>query len=187
MTRGIVPAVALAALTALAVSSALDTHDFVPEAAAQLSKTCRNGPLSRPRPGCAPALRPSTGNPYEDCVARINQLRWGCQCLPPLVRWKGGEQCANKEAKHDSTHGPHAGFNAGICKPHGLAQNECPGWPSRAGVLDGCLQAMWNEGPGKRFSKHGHYVNMSNPDYERVACGFAKTPDGKIWSVQNFR
>jgi uncharacterized protein YkwD len=46
---------------------------------------------------------------------------------------------------------------------------------------------MWNEGPGKRFSKHGHYTNMSNPNYEGVACGFAKTPDGQIWSVQNFR
>lgn len=187
MTRGTVSAVALALLAGVAVSSAQDTQAFVPEAAPASSKSCRNGPLSRPRPGCAPALRPSTGSPYEDCVARINQLRWDCQCLPPLARWKGGEPCANKEAKHDSKHGPHRGFNEGICKPHGFAQNECPGWPSRAGIIDGCLQAMWDEGPGKRFSKHGHYLNMSNPNYERVACGFAKTTSGEVWSVQNFR
>jgi len=187
MTRGTVSALVLALLGGLAASPAPDTHAFRPEAAAQSSKTCRKGPLSRPRPGCAPALRPSTGNLYEDCVARINQLRWDCQCLPPLARWKEGEQCATQEAKHDSKHGPHAGFNGGICKPHGLAQNECPDWPSRAEVIEGCFQAMWDEGPGKRFSKHGHYVNMSNPDYERVACGFAKAANGKIWSVQNFR
>ena len=47
------------------------------------------------------------------------------------------------------------------------------------GIIDGCLQAMWDEGPGKRFSKHGHYINMSNPSYERVACGFAKS--GTAW------
>lgn len=46
---------------------------------------------------------------------------------------------------------------------------------------------MWDEGPGKRFSKHGHYVNMSKASYERVACGFARSADGEIWSVQNFR
>ena len=187
MTRGILAAVGLAVLCAVSVSSAIATGDLVREAAAQARKACPNGPLSRPRTGCAPSLRASTGNLYEDCVARINQLRWDCQCLPPLRRWKGGEPCANEQAKHDSKRGIHAGFNAGICKPHGLAQNECPGWPSKAGVLGGCLQAMWDEGPGRRFSKHGHYVNMSNPGYKQVACGFAKTADGKIWSVQNFR
>jgi hypothetical protein len=46
---------------------------------------------------------------------------------------------------------------------------------------------MWDEGPGKRFSKHGHYTNMSGARYGQVACGFAKAPDGKVWSVQNFR
>lgn len=46
---------------------------------------------------------------------------------------------------------------------------------------------MWDEGPGKRFAKHGHYINMSNPEHDRVACGFAKSPGGEVWSVQNFR
>jgi len=175
-----------AALTVWLVSTA-PTHAFVPEAPLKSGKTCRNGPLDRPRPGCAPAPPPSTGNPYEDCVARINQLRWKCQCLPPLERWDGGEKCANKHARYDSKRGIHAGFNDEICKPQGLAQNECPAWPSTGRVVRGCLQSMWDEGPGRRFAKHGHYLNMSNPDYERVACGFAKTADNRVWSVQNFR
>ncbi|MDH3726937.1 MAG: CAP domain-containing protein [Myxococcales bacterium] len=160
---------------------------FAPDNQLKSSNACKKGPLRNPRPNCAPPPLPSTGDPYRDCVARINQLRWKCQCLPALARWKGGEKCANKHAKYDGKRGNHAGFNDGICKPKGSAQNECPGWPSTAGVIDGCLQAMWDEGPGKRFSKHGHYINMSNTKYDRVACGFAKTPDGTVWSVQNFR
>lgn len=159
------------------------THDD----ALKSSVSCSKGPLRAPRPDCSPKPPPSTGNPHKDCVARINQLRWKCQCLPPLERWKGGEGCANKHAKYDSKHGIHAGFNGDVCKPEGLAQNECPGWPSTGGVIDGCLQAMWDEGPGKRFSKHGHYINMSNSSYEQVACGFAKASDGNVWSAQNFR
>lgn len=160
---------------------------FIPGAHAGATELCKDGPLSKPRPNCRPPAPPSTGNPHRDCVARINQLRWKCQCLPPLARWKGGESCATKHAKHDSRKGIHAGFNDRVCKPAGLAQNECPAWPSKRGVVDGCLQAMWDEGPGRRFSKHGHYLNMSSRRYEAVACGFHETADGRVWSVQNFR
>lgn len=166
---------------------AIDANEIALDSNLAASRSCKDGPLDRPRPGCAPAPLPSTGNPYEDCVARINQLRRKCQCLPPLTRWKGGESCANRHAKYDAGHGIHAGFNAKVCKPHGRAQNECPAWPSSQQVVYGCLQRMWDEGPGRRFSKHGHYVNMSSREYESVACGFAKDSNGHVWSVQNFR
>ncbi len=160
---------------------------FGAEAPLKSDNPCKKGPLRNPRPGCAPPRPRSTGDPHQDGVARINQLRRKCQCLPPLARWKGGEKCANKQAKYDSKRGMHAGFNDNVCKPKGAAQNECPGWPSTRAVIEGCLQAMWDEGPGRRFSKHGHYINMSNPEYERVACGFARAADGSVWSVQNFQ
>ena len=187
MKRGTAVAAAFVALAGLGVLLPLHSDAFAPDAELKSDKACDSGPLSSPRANCAPPPLASTGNLNDDCVARINQLRWECQCLPPLSRWKGGEPCARKHAKYDSKRGIHGGFRDGICKPKGLAQNECPGWPSGRGIIEGCLQAMWDEGPGKRFSKHGHYVNMSNPSYERVACGFAKSADGDIWSVQNFR
>ena len=187
MKRTMAMAATVAMLAGLAALLPRHTQAFNSESALGSNKTCRNGPWSRPRSGCSPPPPPSTGDPYEDCVARINQLRWKCQCLPPLARWKGGEKCARSHAKYDSKRGIHAGFNDRICRPQGLAQNECPDWPSTSRVVSGCLQAMWDEGPGKRFSKHGHYTNMSSTDYEQVACGFAKTPDGDVWSVQNFR
>jgi hypothetical protein len=54
-------------------------------------------------------------------------------------------------------------------------------------MLDGCLALMWAEGPGEPFSEHGHYINMSNPAYTQVACGFYQTGQGNYWAVQNFK
>jgi hypothetical protein len=46
---------------------------------------------------------------------------------------------------------------------------------------------MWDEGPGEPYSAHGHYINMTNPSYTMVACGFYETAGGSVWSVQNFQ
>jgi hypothetical protein len=143
---------------------------------------------------CKPTS-PSTGDPYADCVARVNQFR-ACVCLPPLQRWSAGEACANQEAQYDSEqNSAHAGFSAKICTS-GNAQDECPGWGgSYASVIDGCLQGMFAEGPppegacsGSCYQSHGHYINMTGTNYKSgVACGFYTTSAGKIWAVQNFR
>jgi len=148
---------------------------------------CANGPLDAPIANCQPEPIASTGDPYADCVTRINQLRWECQCLPALQRWTEAESCADQDAEYDSTRPPHAGFSAGICSPRGWAQNECPGWRSTEQVISSCLQMMWDEGPGEPYSAHGHYINMTNGSYSMVACGFFETADGNVWSVQNFQ
>jgi hypothetical protein len=149
--------------------------------------TCDSGPLSEPLPGCEPTPVPDTGDYYADCVARINQLRWECQCLPPLDRWSEGEACADQQAQYDYEHDEaHAGFSARICENGGSAQNECPGYGARFGIIDYCLQQMWDEGPGEPYSAHGHYINMTNSAYTKVACGRYTTPDGEVWAVQNF-
>jgi hypothetical protein len=128
------------------------------------------------------------GNPYDDpagyCVEVINMYRATLN-LAPLQRWIEAETCSNSEAESDSmTMIPHGAF--GQCGES--AQNECPGWPGPPeAMLDGCLALMWAEGPGEPFSEHGHYINMSNPAYTRVACGFHQTGQGSYWSVQNFQ
>jgi hypothetical protein len=126
-------------------------------------------------------------------VNRINQFRAECACLAPLERWTQGEACANEMAEYDADRDTaHAGFRANLCEG-GSAQNECPGWDSEDEVIDRCLQSMWDEGPppgpncdDECFEMHGHFINMSNTDYSRVACGFYTTPGGEVWALQNF-
>jgi hypothetical protein len=143
---------------------------------------CETGPLPAPIPGCAPAPMPGSGDIHQDCVDRINQLRWECQCLPPLQRWSDAETCSDAQSSDDQNGGgPHANF--GQCGEN--AQNTCPDWPSEQIIIAGCLQSMWDEGPGEPFSEHGHYINMSNPAYTKVACGFSSS-GGEVWSNQNF-
>ena len=169
-------------------SGSTDSGDFSGDSNADSNgkADCADGPLSEPIAGCAPGPLPNSGNFKADCAARINQFRWDCQCLLPLDRWTDGETCADEHAEYDSTNGAHAGFRDDICEPRGWAQNECPRWGSEADIVDGCLQMMWDEGPGDDFNKHGHYINMSSINYTKVACGVYITGSGEVWSVQNF-
>ncbi|WP_437607272.1 CAP domain-containing protein [Sorangium sp. So ce834] len=118
------------------------------------------------------------------CVDTINQHR-ATLGLPPLARWTEAESCSDEESESDGNTGQaHGAF--GACDER--AQNECPGWngPPESMIVP-CLQVMWDEGPGEDFNKHGHYINMSNTAYTKVACGFHTFPDGSVWAVQNFR
>ena len=143
---------------------------------------CEGGPLPAPIPGCTPTVPATTGDIHQDCVDRINQFRWECQCLPPLARWNDAESCTDDQSGLDQNGGgPHGNF--GMCGEN--AQNTCPNWGSEQQIISGCLQSMWDEGPGEPFSAHGHYINMSSMNYTRVACGFSSS-GGQVWSNQNF-
>lgn len=120
----------------------------------------------------------------QHCVDVINMYRASIG-VAPVSRWVDAEVCSNGEAESDSMTGQaHGAF--GSCGE--FAQNECPGWPGPTeSLIDGCLELMWAEGPGEPYSEHGHYINMSNPDYTVVACGFHETENGSWWAVQNFK
>jgi hypothetical protein len=76
---------------------------------------------------------------------------------------------------------PHGSF--GKCGE--LAQNECPGWKgSPDSIVDSCLKAMFDEGPGNG-PQHGHYNNIMG-GYAGVTCSFFTAADGSVWMVQNF-
>ncbi|UQA63349.1 CAP domain-containing protein [Polyangium aurulentum] len=143
---------------------------------------------SGPASSSSSATTGSSGGGADDvaqkCVDLINQHRASIG-LPPYERWMEAEACSDDEAKKDSETGmAHGAF--GQCTE--FAQNECPGWPGAPDdIIAPCLQAMWNEGPGDDFNKHGHYINMSSTSYTKVACGFWTTANGSVWAVQNFR
>jgi hypothetical protein len=122
----------------------------------------------------------------QACVDKINMFR-ATLSLAPLARWTAEEACTDAEAKGDSASGTaHGAF--GACKES--AQDESPGWASIDSIAGGtksCLDQMWAEGPGTDFATHGHYINMSNPKYKMVACGYAITAAGKVWAAQDFK
>jgi len=108
--------------------------------------------------------------------------------LSALTHWDAQASCSDIQAAKDQAGaGPHGSF--GDCGES--AQNTCPGWPASADVesqkesLLGCLQSMWNEGPGEPYIDHGHYINMSNSHYTSVVCGFSYQ-NGRLWVNQNF-
>jgi len=144
---------------------------------------CPNGPLASPIPNCSPSPPPSSGDFHQDCVDRINQFRWECQCLPPLQRWTQAEACSDQQSKDDQQSGQAHG-NFGACGEN--AQNTCPNWGSEQKVVGGCFQMMWDEGPGQSFPEHGHYLNMSSTKFSKVACGRFSSSKG-VWSNQNFK
>ncbi|HZF54896.1 MAG TPA: CAP domain-containing protein [Polyangiaceae bacterium] len=118
------------------------------------------------------------------CVDLINKHRASIM-LPPYQRWEDAEVCSSEQAKSDAESGiPHDAFS----KCGEFAQNECPGWPGKPEeIIGGCLQMMWDEGPGEDFEQHGHYLNMSSDEFTMVACGFFQTDDGQVWAIQNFK
>lgn len=117
------------------------------------------------------------------CTDTINQYRATLK-LAAYTKWTAEESCAGGQAEADSVSGtPHSAFT----KCSESAQDECPGWPGPPEqMIPQCLAAMWAEGPGSDFSKHGHYINMSNASYTSVACGFYVLPNGSVWAAQDF-
>lgn len=118
------------------------------------------------------------------CVDTINAYR-ATLGLPAYARWTDDESCVDGQAAADgAANTAHSAF--GTCNE--FAQNECPGWPGPPSTLmTGCLQMMWNEGPGSDFEAHGHYINMSSTSYSMVACGFHQMADGSWWATQDFK
>ena len=122
------------------------------------------------------------------CIDYANSKR-ASLVIAQLTRWTAADTCSDNQAEDDmKADAAHSHF--GACGER--AQNTCPGWPatadsaSQAAVVHGCLDAMWNEGPGTPYSAHGHYINMSNTSYTELTCGF-HFENGSLWVNMNFK
>jgi len=119
------------------------------------------------------------------CVQIINQDRASLSPQSPALTEASAaeESCVDGQAKADYTaNKPHDAF--GQCQE--FAQDECPGWPGPPSSIDtNCLAQMWAEGP-PAAGQDNHWLNMSNAQYTRVACGFYQTPMGDWWATQDF-
>jgi hypothetical protein len=131
---------------------------------------------------------PDSGDPLAAaralCLQIINQDRASLNPpSPPLTEATDQESCVDQQAQKDfEANTAHSAF--GQCSE--WAQNECPGWggpPTK--VMTDCLKAMWDEGPPPS-GQDNHWLNMSNSQYTKVACGFYQTPSGDWWATQDF-
>jgi hypothetical protein len=173
--------------TPLRTASATPIRTATPTRTPTATRTA--SPTRTPTPTASSARTPtpiSTANndAAQLCVDTINTFRASIG-LPAFARWTANETCVDGQGLADSQSGtPHSAF--GQCSE--WAQNECQGWPGTPmSMIGSCLQAMWNEGPGSNYSTHGHYINMTNRQYTKVACGFAALPNGTVWATQDFQ
>lgn len=118
----------------------------------------------------------------QSFIDRINAFRQ-TKGLPPLQRWVDGEACADNQAKNDAATGVMHG-NFGACGE--LGQMTCPGTDSIDGANSGCLQQMWDEGPGTGM-QHIHFNIMTNTSYTKIAVGIFQMSNGKFWIDMNFQ
>jgi len=148
------------------------------------------GPSPAPtQPPATPAPTPTPTPPTDAfaaararCLQKTNAFR-ATQNVTPLTARVDRESCGDGQAQADATsNAPHGSF--GKCKE--LAQNECPGWKgSPESIVDTCLKAMFDEGPGQG-PQHGHHNNIMSTTYSGMSCSFFVAGDGSVWLVQNF-
>jgi hypothetical protein len=118
------------------------------------------------------------------CVQIINGYRATLSPpSPPLAEATSSESCVDGQAQADAASGvAHSAF--GQCSE--WAQDECPGYTGTpSSIMTGCLGQMWAEGPPPA-GVDNHWLNMSNPQYTKVACGFYQTSSGAWWATQDF-
>ena len=123
----------------------------------------------------------------EDCLAKINEYRATEDLKPLTLASEEKQTCADKQSADDlKTNEAHGHF--GDCGE--FAQNSGPNfsgsWQKNASaVAEYYLKMMWEDEKAKaekgvtEYAQIGHYLNMKNTSYTKVACGIALSADGK--------
>ena len=123
----------------------------------------------------------------EDCLAKINEYRATEDLKPLTLASEEKQTCADKQSADDlKTNEAHGHF--GDCGE--FAQNSGPNfsgsWQKNASaVAEYYLKMMWEDEKAKaekgvtEYAQIGHYLNMKNTSYTKVACGITLSEDGK--------
>jgi hypothetical protein len=131
------------------------------------------------------AMQNPSNDAHQRCVDLTNQLR-ATVGRPPVARSPQLEQYANEGAEYDHTRSPHDHFQATQGGGIAFAENECPHWDigfgngTVVGLVEACIQAFWDEGPGSGPA-HGHYNNMIG-NYGTLGCGIY-SPDNNDYTI----
>jgi hypothetical protein len=123
----------------------------------------------------------------EDCLAKINEYRATEDLKPLTLASEEKQTCADKQSADDlKTNEAHGHF--GDCGE--FAQNSGPNFSGNfqknaSAVAEYYLKMMWEDEKAKaekgvtEYAQIGHYLNMKNTSYTKVACGITLSEDGK--------
>lgn len=123
----------------------------------------------------------------EDCLAKINEYRATENLKPLTLASEEKQTCADKQSADDlKSNKAHGHF--GDCGE--FAQNSGPNFNGKfqknaTAVAEYYLKMMWEDEKAKaekgetEYAQIGHYLNMKNTSYTKVACGIAISEDGK--------
>ena len=123
----------------------------------------------------------------EDCLAKINEYRATEDLKPLTLASEEKQTCADKQSAADlKSNSPHGHF--GDCGE--FAQNSGPNFSGNfqknaSAVAEYYLKMLWEDEKAKaekgvtEYAQIGHYLNMKNTSYTKVACGIALSADGK--------
>jgi hypothetical protein len=123
----------------------------------------------------------------EDCLAKINEYRATEDLKPLTLASEEKQTCADKQSADDlKTNEAHGHF--GDCGE--FAQNSGPNFSgsfqkNASAVAEYYLKMMWEDEKAKaekgvtEYAQIGHYLNMKNTSYTKVACGITLSEDGK--------
>ena len=123
----------------------------------------------------------------EDCLAKINEYRATENLEPLTLAAEDKQTCADKQSADDlKSNKAHGHF--GDCGE--FAQNSGPNFngsfqKNASAVAEYYLKMMWEDEKAKaekgvtEYAQIGHYLNMKNTSYSKVACGITLSADGK--------
>ncbi|HEY1549096.1 MAG TPA: CAP domain-containing protein [Kofleriaceae bacterium] len=133
--------------------------------------------------------------PLVECVTQTNAYR-AMNGKTALTESSALETYAATGAMYDYENmTPHDHFMMTQGGGISFAENECPGFDGwnianasgdMVQLMDMCLQAFYDEGPGSDYSMHGHYINMMG-DYGTLGCGiYEDTATGNVTITQDY-
>lgn len=111
-------------------------------------------------------------NPTDYVIRYVNEVRRLAGVAPLTLKILSNGKCIFDQCSDYKSSGiPHRLF--GACGE--IGQNQCVFYSLGSADISKCLDTMHAEGPGLDFEKHGHYLNMINPDYTQVTAAYYAT------------
>ena len=192
-----------ASATSSAKEESAASSESKPASSSSAKVAASSSSVSKPASSAAePESSAEVASDWHDYCLEVVNAKRATEDLPPLARAaEDKEKCATEQSAADmEANKGHGHF--GDCGES--AQNSGPNintawYKTETAIVDTYVNMMWDDekklvtsgerDPNKSedYSYIGHYLNMKNTRYSKLACGIAYSVDGKkAWFNMNF-